>query len=284
MTQPVEIKRGFADLPHGQMHYRQAGSGAPLLMLHASPGSSRQLVSLISGFADQARVIAPDTPGNGDSVPLKDGEPTIAELAEAQLRFLDAVGLDQVDLYGSHTGAAIAAELAIIAPDRVRAVVLDGVSALTPEELEDILANYAFPFTPDREGAYLIRLFQFCRDQYFFFPWYNRTREGRRDGGLGTAADLHAWVTEVMKANETYHLNYRAAFKWPAWERLPLLKVPALLMAAQTDPLFGVTEQLASATPGGRFAALPRSDEPGFAERRKAMMTDFYASRGAQSK
>ena len=271
------IRRGFADLPHGQMHYREAGSGTPLVLLHASPGSSRQLVSTITGFAEGRRVIAPDTPGNGDSVPLADREPTIVEIAEAELRFLDAMGLDKVDLYGSHTGAAIAAELAILAPDRVRSVVLDGVSVLTPEELEDILANYAHPFTPDRDGAYLIRLYQFCRDQYFFFPWYDRTRKGRRDGGLGSAQDLHAWVTEVMKAAETYHLNYRAAFKWPAWERLPLIKVPALLMAAETDPLFAATRQLASVLPGERFAGLPRSDEPGFAEQRKAVMTQFYA-------
>ncbi len=281
MSQPIAIKRGFADLPHGQMHYREAGDGAPLVMLHASPGSSRQLVSLIAAFADRAHIFAPDTPGNGDSVALPGPERTIAELAEAQLRFLDAMELDQVDLYGSHTGASVAAELAILAPDRIRAVVLDGVSVHTPEELADLLANYAAPFTPDREGAYLIRLFQFCRDQYFFFPWYNRTREGRRDGGLGSAADLHAWVTEVMKASETYHLNYHAAFRWPAWDRLRLLKVPALLMAAETDPLFDVTAQLAAVTPGQRFVALPRSDEPGFAERRKQVMTEFYASRGA---
>lgn len=277
MAQVIEVKRGFVDLPHGQTHYRTAGSGPAVLALHASPGSSRQLVGLIRDLADGATVYAPDTPGNGDSTPLFDREPTIQELAEAELRFMDAMGLDKVDLYGSHTGAAIAGELALLAPDRINKVVLDGMNLLTAEELEDILANYAFPFVPDQDGSYLLRLFQFCRDQYFFFPWYNRTRAGRRDGGLGTAQDLHAWVTEVMKASETYHLNYRAAFKYDPKPRLPLLTVPALAIAGENDPLFDCTVELAKLMPGGRFEATPRFDDPSFAAKRKATITGFFA-------
>lgn len=277
MTEAIEIKRGFSDLSHGQTHYRYAGSGEPILALHASPGSSRQLTGLIGALATVGKVYAPDTPGNGDSTPLFEREPLIPELAEAVLRFMDVMELAKVRLYGSHTGAAIAAELAILAPERISHVVLDGVSWLTPEELQDILANYAFPFVPDVDGAYLIRMFQFCRDQYMFFPWYKRTREHRRDNGLGSAADLHAWVTEVMKANETYHLNYRAAFKWDARDRLPLVKVPALLSAGENDPLFDITRELASAVTGGRFVGLPRFDAPDFALERKAAITAFFS-------
>lgn len=281
MEERGAIRRGFADLPHGQTHYRMAGEGAPLLALHASPGSSRQLVGLIRSLADSRTVYAPDTPGNGDSDILFDREPTIAELAEAELRFLDAMGLETVDVYGSHTGAAIAAELAILAPGRVRRLVLDGLSWLTPAELEEILANYAFPFVPDQDGSYLIRLFQFCRDQYFFFPWYDRTRAARRDGGLGSAQDLHAWVTEVMKASETYHLNYRAAFKYDAKARLPHLAVPTLAIAGENDPLVAITEELARLVPGGRFQPLPRFDAPDFTAQRKAAITAFLAPAAA---
>ena len=53
------IKRGFVDVPHGQMHYRYAGdSGEPLLILHASPGSSRQQVRLIEDFASGAHAFS----------------------------------------------------------------------------------------------------------------------------------------------------------------------------------------------------------------------------------
>lgn len=276
----IPIRRGFVDLAHGQMHYRQAGtSGEALLILHASPGSSRQQVRLIEDFAGAARVFAPDTPGNGDSVPLFDGEPTVAQLAAATLAFLDAKGLERVRVYGSHTGAAIAAEMAILAPDRVSALVLDGVSLMQGEELAEVLKRYALPFEPDLDGAYLMRLFQFCRDQFLFFPWYNRTRAGRRDSGLGSAADLHAWITEVMKASTTYHHNYRAAFKWPADERLPLVSCPTLVMAASNDPLRDSSVSLADLLHAGSFAELPRLDAPEFRSSRKAAMDRFFTVR-----
>ncbi|KMS56485.1 alpha/beta hydrolase [Novosphingobium barchaimii LL02] len=278
MDTQVRIRRGFADLAQRQVHYRCAGEkGQPLLILHASPGSSRQQVRLIEDFAGEAMVFAPDTPGNGDSEALSAKEPEIAALAGAMLEYLDAMGLEQVRVYGSHTGAAIAAELAILAPERVSHLVLDGVSLMEGAELEEILATYAFPFEPDLDGAYLARLFQFCRDQYLFFPWYRRTREGRRDGGLGSAEDLHAWVTEVMKASTTYHLNYRAAFKWPADRRLPLIQCPVLVTAAVNDPLYDASARLAPLLPHGRFLELPRFDDPGFRTLRHDAMAAFFA-------
>lgn len=274
------IKRGFVDVPHGQMHYRHAGdSGEALLVLHASPGSSRQQVRTIEDFAGEARVFAPDTPGNGDSDALFDREPTIPELAAAALAFLDAVGLDRVRVYGSHTGAAIATELAILAPDRVSALVLDGVSLMQGEELEEILATYAFPFEPDLDGAYLARLFQFCRDQYVFFPWYRRTRAGRRDGGLGSPADLHAWIVEVMKASTTYHLNYRAAFKWPADQRMALIQCPTLVTAAINDPLYDSSVALEKLLKDGSFVELPRLDATDFRAARKTAMDSFFSGK-----
>lgn len=275
MTSTPAIKRGFADVAHGQMHYRTAGEGAPLLVIHASPGSSRQQTGLIDDFAELARVIAPDTPGNGDSDALPLAAPAITDLAMAYLGFLDAMGLDRIRLYGSHTGAAIAAELAILAPERIERLVLDGVQVLTAAERAEIVERYAHPFTPDLEGGYLMRVFQFCRDQYLFYPWYNRTAAGQRTGGLPHPRDLHNWVVEVLKAGETYHLNYRAAFQWLAPERLLLARCPALVLAAANDPLIDETRDVAPALPNGRYIALPRFDAPDYRARRKAAIAEF---------
>jgi len=275
------IRRGFVDLAHGQMHYRYAGEGslggdAPLLVIHASPGSSRQQVGLIGDFAEHTAVLAPDTPGNGDSPAFGTSEVTVPQMAQAYLDFLDAKGVAQVNLYGSHTGAAIAAEIAIMAPERVRAVVLDGISVMSAEDLADIMIHYAHPFDPDLDGAYLSRIFQFCRDQYLFFPWYRRNKAHQRIGSLPAPADLHAWVLEVMKGCQTYHLNYRAAFQWDAFARLPQISSPALVIAGENDPLFEGTKAAAEALSKPAFAALPRFDDPDFAAARRAAMLSFY--------
>lgn len=276
----TRIRRGFADVSHGQTHYRMAGTeGPPLVILHASPGSSRQQLRLIEDFAGEAQVFAPDTPGNGDSDPIALEEQEMPRIARAVLEFLDAKGLETVRLYGSHTGASIATELAILAPERISHLVLDGLSAMDAEGLADVLAHYAFPFTPDLDGAYLVRILQFCRDQYLFFPWYKRTRAGRRDGGLGDAQDLHALITEVMKASETYHFNYRAAFKWQPAPRLPLVQCPTLLMAAINDPLFDHSRDAAPFLKDGRFLELPRLDAGDFRRVRHDAMAAFFAGK-----
>ena len=153
----------------------------------------------------------------------------------------------------------------------------EGISLIEGAERDEVLARYAQPFEPDLDGAYLIRLFQFVRDQYLFFPWYRRTGEGRRDGGLGSAEDLHAWVTEVMKAATTYHRNYRAAFRWPADRRLPLVGCPVLVTAAANDPLRDSSVRLSPLPADSRFVDLPRFDAAHFRTRRHDVIAPFLA-------
>ena len=91
----IQIRRAFCDFPDGQMHYRRAGAGAPLLVFHASPASSRQTEPLMAALAADYAVLSPDTPGNGDSTPLvllDDRAPTIADYASRALALLDALG------------------------------------------------------------------------------------------------------------------------------------------------------------------------------------------------
>jgi len=268
------IRRRFVDLPHGQVHYRTCGQGAPLLLLHSSPGSSRQLERMIAALADRRQVFAPDTPGNGDSAPLGPGGHAITDLAAAMLAFMDAAGIATADVHGTHTGAAIAAELAILAPSRVRTVALDGVSVLAGAQLDDFLARYAPPFVPDHEGSHLARAYQFCRDQFLFFPWYDRTRAARRDCGLPSPEDLDALVIELLKSGRSYSANYHAAFRWYAAVRLPLVSCPLLLMASAADPLFEATRAVAGDR--YRFQPLPRFDAADYADvRGRALATLF---------
>ena len=153
------------------MHVRRAGKGPLVYLCHGSPGSAKALDPLIMRLADHAEVIAPDTPGNGDSGPLDEPAPDIAAL----LACVTALGVTPALLFGTHTGAAIALELAAMLPATRRcALVLDGLGIFDAATREDLLRHYAFSFEADLEGAWLARLFQFCRDQHVFFPWYAR--------------------------------------------------------------------------------------------------------------
>jgi len=258
MNHPV--KRGFVDIGAVQVHYRRAGqAGArPLVMIHASPGSSKQLSGLVTALAALGHdVIAPDTAGNGDSAPIGGEHPEISDLAAHTLAALDGMGLGEFDLYGSHTGASIAMEIAIARPDRVQSLVLDGMGLYSGAMQSEVLAQYAREIQLDTEATHLMKVWHFCRDQYLFWPYYNRTAEGRLPNGLPPAQELHEFVVEVLKAMGSYHQSYRAAFRHPKRGRLPMIKVPTLVCASSSDMLRGYFEEVAALVPNAQTAELP---------------------------
>jgi pimeloyl-ACP methyl ester carboxylesterase len=206
-------------------------------MLHGSPGSSKQLERLGDAVARTRWVIAPDRPGNGDSPALPLAEPEIADYAGADLAFLDAIGVGSFDVYGSHTGANVAIELALQAPLRVRRVVLDGIGLFPPALAEHFLAHYAPAKAPDLAGLHLPWAFQFCRDQALFFPWFEPLAQNARGNGLPPAPALHDFVLEVLKSIGTYHLGYNASFRYDPAPRLPLLQQTVLAVSSADDPL-----------------------------------------------
>lgn len=278
------VRRAFCDFPDGQLHYRRAGTGIPLLLFHASPGSSRQTEPLIAALADNHAVIAPDTPGNGDSTPLElpgHRAPTITDYAARALELLDQLGLPSVRVYGSHTGAAIACELAALAPARVTSVVLDGAIEFDADERERFLRDYAPSFAPTLEGDHLVRAFQFCRDQHLFYPWFRRDAAHARGMGLPDAARLHDIVLDVLKAGTTYRHSYHAAFRYPFAERLALLRCPVLGLAGAGDPLRETTRALLAQAPRGRLVAVEHYGQPGHWAEVAAIIRTFHAEEPA---
>ena len=65
------FREGFVQTNgHGRMHYLEAGSGTPLVLIHTNGGSAHQYAGVMPALARQFRVIAWDMPGHGDSDPV----------------------------------------------------------------------------------------------------------------------------------------------------------------------------------------------------------------------
>lgn len=94
----------------------------------------------------------------------------------------------------------------------------------------------------------------YCRDQYLFSPWYDRTEANRRNIDMPTADVLHAFVVEVLKALSTYHMSYSAAARYPKRDRLPLVTVPTLVTSSPTDPLACHVKEVHELIPRARLA------------------------------
>jgi pimeloyl-ACP methyl ester carboxylesterase len=239
MSAPM-IDRAFVRIAEGQVHLRQilvpGAAKPPLFLLHASPTSSRWMEPLMPVLAASGRsVIAPDTLGNGDSPAPALADPDIGYFADSILRLADAMGIDQFDVYGSHTGARTACELAAIAPGRVRHAILDGIKDYDDDTRRAILANYAPRQEPDDYGAHMVWAFHFVRDQALYFPHFMRDPDHRLPGFMPPARVLHDAALDVLKALDSYALPYLAAFRYRPLERLPLIDCPVLLLKAERE-------------------------------------------------
>ena len=124
----ARIERAFLTLPGRQVHYRRAGGGPAVVLLHQSPKSSEELIPMMRLLAPHFTVLAPDTPGYGLSDPIAapDTEPEIDAFADAVAEFFDGMGLERAGVYGLHTGAAIGTRFAARYPERVAALVANG--------------------------------------------------------------------------------------------------------------------------------------------------------------
>jgi pimeloyl-ACP methyl ester carboxylesterase len=134
------LRRAYFECRYGQLHVHNAipaGGGfdekTTLLCLHASSSTGRAFLEVSRVLGNSRSVYSPDTPGCGESDAPPDAL-SIAGYAEALGDFIDSMRFRQIDLLGAHSGAAVAAELAIARPKVVRRVVMVGAPALDEAE------------------------------------------------------------------------------------------------------------------------------------------------------
>lgn len=106
--------------------YREAGPGdAPVVLLpHGYPCSSYEFRNLMPRLADRWRVIAPDYPGAGYSSTPDAFDYSFDGYAEFLDRFVQQLGVQRYVLYLHDFGSPIGARLAIRAPERVVALII----------------------------------------------------------------------------------------------------------------------------------------------------------------
>lgn len=106
--------------------YRDAGpSDAPVLLLpHGYPCSSFEFRNLMPALADRWRLLAPDYPGAGYSATPGDFDYSFDGYAGFLDTFVRALGVERFALYLHDFGSPIGARLAIRAPERIAALII----------------------------------------------------------------------------------------------------------------------------------------------------------------
>jgi pimeloyl-ACP methyl ester carboxylesterase len=252
----VLIDRTYARIAEGQVHaLRRPGNAraTPLVMLHASPASAHSLRPLMQALPETRELVAFDTPCNGQSCAVATDSPAIAEFADMLDRAADTLGLQQIALYGTHTGAHIAIEWALARPDRVEALVLDGVALFDDVTRADFLQHYAPSKLPDETGTQFHWAWHFIRDQMIFFPYYKKDAAHRTGHGTFDANILHQLTLDVLNNLAHYHKPYHAVFRHDVRNALQRLALPVQIISEDNGPLENANDALLALVQGARM-------------------------------
>lgn len=121
-----------------KVRYQQTGSSNPLLLIHGFGGDLNNWLFNVDELARAHTVISLDLPAHGAS-DIRLPEPAdLATLARWVLRFLDAIGQQQVAILAHSMGGAIAAQMVQEVPERISRLAVVSPCGLA----EDINTDY----------------------------------------------------------------------------------------------------------------------------------------------
>jgi 2-hydroxy-6-oxonona-2,4-dienedioate hydrolase len=108
-----------------ERHSETSTSERQIVFIHGLVISGVYFIPLARALAAFANLHLPDQPGFGRSSGPRDA-PSIPDMAELMIRWLDAAGIRHCHLVANSLGCQIAVEMARLAPDRFTSLVLIG--------------------------------------------------------------------------------------------------------------------------------------------------------------
>jgi pimeloyl-ACP methyl ester carboxylesterase len=203
-----------------ELYYEERGSGRPMLLVAGIPAVAGDWAPLAEPLAESRRVVAFDNRGSGRST-VTPGPYTTASLAADAIALLDHLGIERADVFGMSLGGMIAQEIALGWPERVDHLVLGcthcGVKHSPPIPRE---TGRAFALETDdwAERMRALAPFAFARD--------------------ADPASVERFVEKKsrdVQDPEGYRAQIAAALSHDAWERLPRVDRPTLILTGDDD-------------------------------------------------
>jgi pimeloyl-ACP methyl ester carboxylesterase len=238
----MKVSKGYVDTTDGQIHYRSYGrdDGVPLVFLHMIASSSQCYEQIMSMLGDEYRMVAVDTPGFGESFspPLL---PTITYYASTLLEALAELSISAFNAFGHHTGAAVAAEMAAIAPERITSLMMKGPLWLTDEEARSFHEQFGNPIPIEPDGSHLMRIWDHV-------------------AGLDPDHPLalcHREAIDTLKALSGFHEAFAAVFSQDYQGVFSKVTCPMLLLCGENDLLLPYFKRVCDAFPEAKASVLP---------------------------
>jgi pimeloyl-ACP methyl ester carboxylesterase len=216
----IVLKRGFVDIPEGQIHYAMTGQGKPVLLLHQTPRSWDEYRDVLPIVGKKYWAIAMDTVGFGDSYkPRKKG--SIEQYARGVIHFLDAMSIDRTSIVGHHTGGVIAVDVAASYPERIDKLMLSSTPYVDADDRKKRKTHPAIDAVESKEdGSHLTELWKKR------MPFYPKNRPDL----------LTRFVIDALKVGDRLEEGHQAVNEYIMEVKTPLIKSPTLVVAGTEDP------------------------------------------------
>lgn len=242
----MAITKGYVPFTDGQLHYRFApGAGAcPSVFLHQTASSSAMYSAVMQRLDDVGPLYALDTPGfGGSSRPA--GKPDVSYYVDSLLQGIEALGIDEFNLFGHHTGAAIACQMAAEHPRRVRRLGMVGPVQLTAEERAVWQATAIKPLHIDHQATHLEQV------------WQRVTNLDSQPIAYPASAELATReAIDTLIAGDRWHEAYEAVFSQDFPACLDRVRCPILLVCGDGDVLYPYFQRACAARPDARAVVL----------------------------
>ncbi|HZR37670.1 MAG TPA: alpha/beta hydrolase [Nevskia sp.] len=209
----------YAELPGVRLHYEEAGRGEPLVLLHGIGASRTDWEYNVPAFAGHYRVITPDLRGFGLSE--RSGNYSVATFANDIWLLLERLGVDGFHLIGHSMGGAVALQMAVDRPARIRRLV--AADTLPSFQANSFGKRILFAYRYLMMGVFgPQRLSSAVAAKLFPNPDQQALRDRATAGGLANDRGVYL---ETLKA----------LLGWNVLGQLERLTMPVLVVAAEHD-------------------------------------------------
>jgi 3-oxoadipate enol-lactonase len=229
-----------------ELVYEELGDGAPLLFISGTSVDRSIWGGQVAHFMGRHRCITFDNRDVGESS-LATAAYTPRDMAADTLALMDALGLGRADVVGHSLGGAIAQELALAAPSRVRTLALVGTWARNDEYTRALFHTWKRLRAGDTR-AFLESVLLFGVGHTFL-----------NTVGLEMLVGMFLAVPHPQDP-AGYLRQVDADLAHDTADRLGRITCPTLVLGGEEDTIFFREhhEMLARTIPGARLVMLPR--------------------------
>lgn len=254
-TEAREATTRSAHLGELRIHYREAGAGPPLLLIHGLMTTSYSWRYVIEPLGRHFRLYIPDLPGCGRSQAAPEGAYGAAEIAAWIGDFQRAVGIEGCAAIGNSMGGYLCMRLALDRPEALSGLV-NIHSPAFPDARLSLLGGVLRAPGARRLAAWLARrdpLRWAHRNVHYYHEDLKSIEEAHEYGDpLATEAGSRAfasYLAETIAAGAMGDFVRELEARKERGERFP---VPLLLVYAREDPLVAPEngERLQALLPG----------------------------------